>query len=248
MPPRDIFEKFQKLLRDSDGEFRILEHQVPIETQMEYFLYSGRLRELLPDDADMAFDQFASVLFDSTAKIDQKKTILSALAVSKEVKAFRMLQEYVQKADKELIDWAHMALMESRVMLESELTDEKQIYISSGLGGKGNKMRFYILLLSAKGKQFVDYQKQVIEREFAFALQKDDCEIEELSIKTNYVELSILAPIQKNIKRYIKNIVSECNQYGDFIANTITITNVKKLAENEIAQIIKKHEDFRTSP
>ena len=247
MPLKGNFENFIKFLRNADGEFRILEHQVPIETQMEYFVYSGRLRELLPEDLEIAFEQFATVLFDSTGLFDQKKKILSALAVSKEVKAYRMLQEYVQNPDKELKDWAHMALMESRVMLESELTDERQIYISSGLGGKDNKMRFYILLLSATGTQFLDYQQQVIEREFAFALQKDDCEIEELTIQTNYVEIILLAPIQKNIKRTIENVVSECNQYGDFIAKTISITNVKRLTENEIAQIISKHENIRTS-
>jgi hypothetical protein len=247
MPPKNIFDNFDKFLRDTDGDCRILEHQVPIETQMEYFVYSQRLRELLPEDSEMAFDQFASVLFDSAGALSQKKTILSALAVSKEVRAYRMLQEYVQNPDKELKDWAQMALMESRVILESELTDERQVYISSGLGGKGNKMRFYILLLSATGKQLVDYQQQVIEREFAFASQKEDCEIEELTIKTNYIELMLLAPIQKNIKRFIEKIVTECNQYGDFIANTITITNVKKLSGKEIAQIIKKHENIQTS-
>ena len=247
MPPRDIFENFKKFLSDADGKFRIFEHQVPIETQLEYFVYSNRWRELLPGDSEIEFDQLADMLFDSTVSLDLKKKILSALAVSKEVKAFRMLQEYAQAPDKELKDWVHMALMESRVMLESEFTDERQIYISSGLGGKGDRMRFYILLLSATGNPFLDYQQQVIEREFAFALQKNDCEIEELTIRTNYVELIILAPIQTNLKRFIENIVSECNQYGDFIANTITITNVKKLAENEIAQIIKKHENIRTS-
>ena len=246
MPSRDNFENFIKFLRNTDGEFRIIEHQVPIETQMEYFLYSGRLRELLPKDSEMAFEQFTAILFDSTGVIDQKKTILSALAVSKEVKAYRILQEYVQNPDMALKDWAQMALMESRVMLESEFTDERQIYISSGLGGKGNKMRFYVLLLSATGKHFLDYQQQVIEREFAFTIKKDDCVIEELTIKTNYVELILLAPIQKNIKRTIENVVSECNLYGDFIANTITITNMKKLNENEIAQIISKHENIRT--
>jgi hypothetical protein len=132
-------------------------------------------------------------------------------------------------------------------MLESEFSDEKQIYISTGMGGKGNRLRFYILMLSSSGNQFLDYQQQVIEREFAYALHKDDCEMEELTVKENYVELIVLAPILTNIKRFIENVVSECNQYGNFISNTITVTNVKRLTENEIAQIIKKHENSRTS-
>lgn len=236
-----------KLIEEDSDKLRVFEHQIPIETQMEYFIYSSQLRELFPKDAELAYDEFAGVLFDSSGTlIDKKKPILSALALTKEVRAFRMLQEYVQNPDKELIDWANMALMENRVMLESEFTDERQIYISTGLGGKDNRLRFYILLLSSSCSHFLDYQQQVIEREFAFAIQKEDCKIEELTIHTNYVEIVILTPISTNIKRFIENVITECNQYGDFIANHITITNVKKLDENEIAQIIKKYENIRT--
>ena len=61
-----------------------------------------------------------------------------------------------------LTDWAYMALMESRIMLESELSEEKQIYISTGLGGKGRKLRFYLLLQTNENKPFLDYQRNVI--------------------------------------------------------------------------------------
>ena len=244
MAQRDGFENFKKFLQDADGELRVLEHQVPVETQMEYFVYTNRLRSLLPEDAETAFEQLAFALRDPATSLNMKKTILSTLAVTKEAKSYRIIQEYVQEPDMEIKDWAHMALMECRVRLESEFSDERQIYISTGLGGKGNKLRFYILLLSSSGNPFLDYQQQVIEREFVYALHKEDGEIEELTIQKNYVELIVLAPIQTNIKRLIENVVSECNQYGDFISNTVTVTNVKKLTENEIAQIIKKHENI----
>jgi hypothetical protein len=93
----------------------------------------------------------------------------------------------------------------------------------------------------------LDYQRQVIEREFAYALHKYDGEIEELTIKDKYTEVILLAPIQANIKRILENVVNECNQYGDFLSNTITVTNVKKLTEKEITEIIKKHEGHRSS-
>jgi len=247
MNQRDISRNLKKILNDADGEVRILEHQVPIETQMEYFFYSNSLRNLLKEDIMMDFEQFTTVLLNSASSLTEKKKILSTLATSREVKAYRILQEYVQEPDIELKDWAHMALMESRVMLESEFTNERQIYISTGLGGKGNKLRYYVLLLSSSGDQFLDYQQQVIKKEFAYALLKNEGEIEELTVKQNYIELIILLPIQTNIKRFVENMVSECNQYGDFISNSVTVTNVKILDENEIAQILKKHESIRTS-
>jgi hypothetical protein len=244
---KDNFEDFKRYLNKANGEFQVFEHQIPIETQMEYFIYSGHLRELLPEDAEMAFDQFATALHDSTVPLEKKKPILSALAVSKDARGYRILQEYLKEPDMEIKDWANMALMECRVMLESELTQEKQIYISTGLGGKGNHLRFYILLLSTDGKPFLDYQRQVIEREFEYALRNHDSEIEELTFKKNYVELMVLVPIQTNVKRLVEKVISECNQYGNFIANTVTLTNVKKLSEKEVAHIIKKHERTRTS-
>jgi hypothetical protein len=242
MRQQDHFNRFQQFLNNAGSEFQILEHQVPIETQMEYFKYTTRLRELLPDDTEMAFEEFASVLFDANGLLDKKKQILSALAVSKEVKAYRMLQEYTQNPDKELIDWAHMAFMESRIAMESEFSDERMIYISTGLGGKGKKLRFYVLLLSNTGQPFLDYQLQVIEREFAYTLAKEDGEVEQLIFKQNYVEMLLLAPFHTNIKKVIEYIVSECNQYGDFISNTVALTNVKKFTDAEIAQLIKKNE------
>ena len=247
MNRKDISGNLKKILNDADGEVRILEHQVPIETQMEYFFYSNSLRNLLKEDIMMDLEQFTTVLLNSASSLTDKKKILSTLATSREVRAYRILQEYVQEPDIELKDWAHMALMESRVMLESEFTNERQIYISTGLGGKGNKLRYYVLLLSSSGDQFLDYQQQVIKKEFAYALLKNEGEIEELTVKQNYIELIILLPIQTNIKRFVENMVSECNQYGDFISNSVTVTNVKILDENEIAQILKKHESIRTS-
>ncbi|MDR0795133.1 MAG: hypothetical protein LBE79_03650 [Tannerella sp.] len=246
MRKKNIFEQLTKVLHDSNGEFRVLEHQVPVETQMEYFKNSNLLRSILPIDDKTDYEQLAAELYNPTASLEFKKQILSTLAITQETKSYRLLEKYMQEPEKELKDWAHMALIESRVTLESEFSDEKQIYISTGMGGKGNKLRYYILLLSSSSNPFLDYQRQVIEREFEYALHKFDGEIEELTIQDQYVEIVILAPIHADIKRILENVLSECNQYGDFISNTITVTNVKKLTKKEISEIIKKHEGRRS--
>jgi len=194
------------------------------------------------DESDI--EHFSAELYNPASTLETKKWMLSTLAISRQPKAYRVIENYIKDSDRELTDWAQLALMESRVSLESELTDERQIYISTGLGGKGNKLRFYILLLSASGQPFLDYQRQIIEQEFSYILSLEDGEIEHLNIKENYAELLILAPIQTDIKRILENFLHECNQYGDFIANTVTLTNVKILTEEEITEILKKHEDI----
>jgi len=245
MYQKDHYNRFHQFLNEANGEFHILEHHVPLETQMEYYKKSNRLRNnmfniksaISTDEADY-LNIFSDLQNPETSK-EEKKRLLCILAISKQIIAYRILEKYQQHPDKELTDWAYMALMESRMALESDLSDERMIYISTGLGGKGNKLRFYILLLSTTGNPFLDYQRQVIEREFAYAMSNEDGEIEQLTIRENYVEILLLVPIHADIKKILTDIVHECNQFGDFISDIVTLTNVKKLSEKEIAKILK---------
>ena len=245
----DVFKKFRDSLSKRDGHFHILEQRVPVELQMEYFKYSEQVRKerAKPDLNDMDYTAFRESLSNPESTTDYKKYILSMLATSREVKAYRMLEDYVQHPDEDVSNWAYMALMESRISLESELSDEKQIYISTGLGGKGEKLRFYVLMLSRDRKPFLEYQRKVIEREFAYFLPKADCEIERLTIGEQYVELVFLIPVRADIKLTLDKVINECNQYGDFLSDIFTITNVKELTEQEVTDIINKNGNSKTS-
>ena len=245
----DVFKKFRDSFSKMDGHFHILEQRVPVELQMEYFKYSEQVRKerAKPDLNDMDYTAFRESLSNPGSTTDYKKYILSMLATSREVKAYRMLEDYVQHPDEDVSNWAYMALMESRISLESELSDEKQIYISTGLGGKGEKLRFYVLMLSRDRKPFLEYQRKVIEREFAYFLPKADCEIERLTIGEQYVELVFLIPVRADIKLTLDKVINECNQYGDFLSDIFTITNVKELTEQEVTDIINKNGNSKTS-
>lgn len=214
----DVFKKFRDSFSKMDGHFHILEQRVPVELQMEYFKYSEQVRKerAKPDLNDMDYTAFRESLSNPESTTDYKKYILSMLATSREVKAYRMLEDYVQHPDEDVSNWAYMALMESRISLESELSDEKQIYISTGLGGKGEKLRFYVLMLSRDRKPFLEYQRKVIEREFAYFLPKADCEIERLTIGEQYVELVFLIPVRADIKLTLDKVINECNQIRRF--------------------------------
>ena len=245
----DVFKKFRDSFSKMDGHFHILDQRVPVELQMEYFKYSEQVRKerAKPDLNDMDYTAFRESLSNPESTTDYKKYILSMLATSREVKAYRMLEDYVQHPDEDVSNWAYMALMESRISLESELSDEKQIYISTGLGGKGEKLRFYVLMLSRDRKPFLEYQRKVIEREFAYFLPKADCEIERLTIGEQYVELVFLIPVRADIKLTLDKVINECNQYGDFLSDIFTITNVKELTEQEVTDIINKNGNSKTS-
>ncbi|MCD7938197.1 MAG: hypothetical protein LUG98_15175 [Tannerellaceae bacterium] len=236
----DIFERFRNSFSNMQGHFHILEQRVPVELQMEYFKYSEQLRKEKEEITDRDYTIYIENLSDRETTTERKKYVLSSLAASHDVRAYRVLEQYVQDPDPDVTDWAYMALMESRISLESELSEEKQIYISTGLGGRGEKLRFYVLMLASEDKPFEEYQRQIIEREFAYYLPKDDCEIEEVRIHDQYVELIFLVPVRINLKAILDNVIAECNQYGNFLSNTFTVTNVKELAQDEIDEILGK--------
>ena len=193
------------------------------------------------NDEVLGASDFEDSLDDPESTVEHKKYVLSILATSRQVKAYRILEEYAQAPDPDVADWAYMALMESRIALESELSDEKQIYISTGLGGKGEKLRFYVLILANELKPFLEYQKKVIEREFPYSLEKAGCEIERLTIGEKYMELVFLIPVRADIKQALDKVINECNQYGNFLSQVFTITNVKELSAEEVEEIIKKN-------
>lgn len=246
MQRNDIFNQFQKFLHETDGDFHILEQRVPVEVQMDYFNHSGRMRKSPPQLSEADCEKSLARLQSPDTPEKQKKRLLSALAVSRQAKAYGVLKQYVAECDPELSHWAYMALMESRMTLESDLSDEKQIYISTGLGGEGQRLRFFILLVASSDAPFLDYQRQVIEREFAYFLSRENGKIERMTVRERHVEFLVLLPIQTNIKYLLENIIRECNQYGDFLSENMTVTNVKELTGEEITKILKMHGNRQT--
>jgi len=244
----DVFKRFYDTFQNMDGHFHILEHRVPVEQQMEYFKYSDRVRKGVGEMNDADYERYVADLRNAELSKDEKKRILATLASSKQVRAYRLLEQYVQHSDEELVNWAYMALMESRITLESELSGEKQIYISTGLGGKGKKLRFYVLIISSGGEPFVDYQREVIEKEFRYALPKNDCEIERLTLEDKYVELVFLVPVKFDIRKILEDVIRECNLYGNFLSEAFTVTNVKELTREEVDRIVEKYKDELKNP
>ncbi|MDO4757484.1 MAG: hypothetical protein Q4A54_14150 [Parabacteroides sp.] len=238
---KNVFKRFQNSFAKLDGRLHILEQRVPVEKQMEYFRYSGIMRKD-PNRSEIDYEIIQETLADPEASAGQKRHVLTMLATTSEVRAYRMLEEYVQAPDSEIADWAYMALMECRIGLESEFSDEKQIYISTGLGGKGEKLRFYVLMVANKKEPFKTYERDIVEREFPYLLAQSECDVERLTVGEKYIELLFLVPVRAEIKLILDQVVNECNQYGDFISSVYTVTNVKELSEEEIQEVIEKHE------
>ena len=231
-PLRDL----QNSLEKAKGNLQVLETNVPVEKQMEYFRFSEQIR--IKDLDDEEIDNQIKTLTLPEVPAHEIKYILVVLASSGNVKAYRAIEAYNEIHSDY---WSAMALLQAKITLQTQFSDEKQIFISSGLGGKGDLIRFYAFFKSTDKKYFSDYQRKLIEEEMAFCIERYNGIMEEIDIKENYFTILFLLQFQANVKEMLEEAVAECNQYGNFINKGFIITNMKTFSDEEIlSELLKK--------
>ena len=96
----DVFKKFRDSFSRMEGHFHILEQRVPVELQMEYFKYSENVRKENRPPRPLSEDEcetlYNTLLTEETTDKTEKRYLLSQLATSKSVRAYRLLEEYTQ--------------------------------------------------------------------------------------------------------------------------------------------------------
>ncbi|MFZ5941083.1 MAG: hypothetical protein ACOYXB_10975 [Bacteroidota bacterium] len=233
----NLLDKIKEMFGTNPGTFNIMEEQIDIDLQMDYFEASRRIASEV--DEFWAMDQ-AKNLIEDDYPLEVKKRILARLASMEKVEAYRVIENYLKVADPEIRDWTQLALQESRMHLESQLLEENQIFISTGLGGKEHKLRYFVVLIARSRKILSEVQQKVIKSEFAFILKKYDAEIEEIEFSDYLATILLLLPINYPIKQVFTEAIEECNQYGDFLRDHFIVTNVKKLTFKEIRDFIER--------
>lgn len=240
MSDKSIYSKIKELFGDLEN-YNVLEEQIDLDQQMKYFDYSKQFKQEMDEEE---WEQKKDDLFKQDVALDEKKKLLIYLASREDVSAYRLLEQYVEDPDPEIRDWALLALQESRMLLKSKLLDENQVFISTGLGGKGSKLRYFIVLLAVNEHSLTDTQKHLIKEEFEYTLKKQDIEIEEMQFYDTFTTMVTLIPIDLSLKEVFKTTIKECNRYGgDFLKSNFIVTNVKKLSNEEIQRLIEEQND-----
>ena len=232
----NILARIREIFGGESTNFSILEHQVDIKVQMDYFEYSkskdgaNNIEEVLSNEHK---------LYDDDVPLDDKKALLVNLASIDQPEAYRILERYSAKATSDLRDWAIMATQESRMLLETQLLDEQQVFISTGLGGKAGKLRYFVVVFSLDEEPFTSSQRKLIEGEFTYSLKQSDAEVEKVEFSKNYVTLLTLIPLSVKVRLPFQLAIDECNSLGRFIKDSFIITNVKELNDAEIQEIVQ---------
>jgi len=235
-----IYRKVQEALEHIPDNFNVLEEQIDVKLQMEYFEYARKLRE--SDDIE-AIIANSHILFRKGVKSAEKKKVLTALATSGEVKSFRTIEKYLIKPDPGLKDWATLALQEGRMLLHTALLDEQQVFISTGLGGKGQKLRYFVVFLNNLGNTLTALQSKLLHNELKYIMEQNEGELEEYREMIDYNTALVILPLKAPLRDIFRGIIDECNQYGNFLKEDMVITNVKRLKASEIVEILSQQQN-----
>ncbi|MDR3338969.1 MAG: hypothetical protein LBT25_02540 [Candidatus Symbiothrix sp.] len=230
----DAFKELQHSLERIKGNLHVLETNISVEKQMEYFRFSEELKNKA---VKSNIEEQIEILKSPTSSFVEIKYALAYLAVSADVKAYRAIESYNENHQD---DWVTMSLLHAKITLESEFSDEKQVFISTGLGGKDDLLRFFAFFKSNRLKNFSQYQQDLIAKEIPYYIQKYGGITENLQIANNYFSLLFLVTISIDIKVMLEQAIFECNQYGNFIDNGFIVTNVKVFSEEDIQRELQK--------
>ena len=152
----------------------------------------------------------------------------------------RTLEKYLKISEGNLRDWALLSLKECRTFLESVLLQEEGGFISTGLGGKDNKLRYYFIVSSNDGLPFSETHRNTLKSGFGTISPKYKSEIEEINFGATYVMIGILIPMDVAVGEVIEEGISECNKMSEFLFPDYYVTNVKKPTREEISKYLEK--------
>jgi hypothetical protein len=239
MEEENIYKRIQEAISSLPENFSILEEQIDVELQMEYFNYSRDMKSGFSEDL---ISNHQNDLFSPDVSLDEKKNLLVLLASQDKVEAFRSVEKYAHNPDPELRSWSILALQESRMVIQSSLMDEQQVYISTGLGGKDQKLRYFAVFIGSENvTAYSAVQQRLIQTELEYVLKNYKGILEEINFQDELAIAILLLPVKTDIQLVFNSVINECNQYGDFVRNDIIITNVKRMNIDEIRKFINRN-------
>jgi hypothetical protein len=235
---QNIYDLLNGYLDIREGGINVLEEQINSEIQLEYFEYAKTEGRVKPTEEVFLLKD---LIFDKKTSIDHTKDILVQLAAIDDIEAYRTLEKYLLAPHSELYEWAYLALHQNRLLLESKLLEENKVLITTGLGGKGLKLRYFIVFFTNDGSSLSSLQQKIIKSELEYSLSKNEAEVEDLIFEEGFASVLSMVPIRVPVQQLFDKVIKECNQFGDFLFSDYVITNVKVLSIGEVKELLTRN-------
>lgn len=229
-----IYNELNNYFDLPENSLSVVEKQISATIKSEYFELSRRL-QYNTEEIDVIDKK--DKIFERNTTREEKKTILTQLALLNNIEAFRTIERFIKQPNIQLYDWAYLALKESKLQIESDLMDEYRLLISTGLGGKGLNLRYFAVMLCSDDS-FSQKQESVLQQELVYQLNSIKGELEDVIIEDNIASLLLNIPLNVQLDSFFKKVISECNAVGEFVCDDYFITNVKVLSFEEITEIL----------
>lgn len=236
MDEKDRDEIIQELLEGFPDRFVVTEKAIDVSTHEEYVNYVRNIdiQQYTEDDILKESEK----LYDETVSTSAKKKIIAVLAETGTVKAYRELEKFFKHPEEDLKHWIGVALYECRMLLENSLGDNNVGIISTGLGGKGNRFR-YIVVIGLSCVALHDEQKKIIEASFQHVCRHHDSKVEVVEFFDSYVIITLLVSMDVAVGIVIEEGIHASNEKTVCLYDRYFVTNVKQPTEEEIISYLK---------
>ena len=218
--------------------FTLIDEAIDLSIQKEYSIFSETIDFDNVDYEEVLTE--SDKLFYEHTPVELKKRILILLAHLGTPESCRTIEKYLKISEGNLREWALLSLKECRTFLESVLLQEEGGFISTGLGGKESKLRYYFIVSSKDGLPFSEADRDTLKRGFKTISHKYKSEIEEINFEATYAMIGILIPMDVAVGEVIEEGISECNKMSEFLFLDYYVTNVRKPTPEEISKYLEE--------
>ncbi len=235
MKKEELENLFAGKLNGDVSNFSVWEQGTDVNLQLEYVDYIIKNEKKLKiDNIELAIDKLEDELTDTAAQ----KEIITGLSLKTDISAYRALEKFIEDKNHKLHEWAKIAYQYSRVMIEADLSDEPRIMIASGMGGRGNMLRYQAILSLKDDLKFTAFKQDVVRKELDFAAINTDAKIESCDFYDNFADIRFLLSFKKDVRDFMASVADNSNELGVGIASRIIISNTRAYDESDIRRLI----------
>ena len=195
--------EIENLLKSIPNDFRAMENKISTKAIDEYYEIANELKGKNKAEIIQNQNKWRELKFSK-----EVKELLVYLSEIGDVKSYRKIEKIMKSGKSEILDFSYVALKFARLNLENNLFNEPIGFISTELGGKGNKLRYYFVV---KSKDKIEKEKESkLINELKNICNQDYSEIEEIENHGRYILVKILVSIDIAIGNIIEKLTNKC--------------------------------------
>lgn len=214
---------------------------VPEIVHTEYIAYGNTI-----DIASYAYKsvlkESTTALFDPETPQEIKKKLIFLLGQFATIECYTLLNKYIEIPNESLIPWATLAMQDLRFKIENDMHDDGRDMVMSPSGGKGDKIRYFTVFASTKGKPIAEHQKQIIKEGILLSMTRYHGELEAISFGSNYCLATLLILLTVAPQTSIEAILDIASKKKHILKYHVMITNVQPFTQKEITDYLVSKE------